>query len=101
MANVRRILAGNNDAWVEFKPSGYPFKLRRQLKEASDDEAVLTIILPFVVNCQIPREDGTFITGYPILDNLMEIDEQLVSDIIWKFYDFRGERLREPLSKNI
>ena len=100
MANVRRVLAGNESYWVEFKESGYPFKLRRQLKDAGDDESVLAIIIPYITGCSLPKSDGTTLTKVESIDSLLEIEEVLVSDIIWKFYDFRGERLREPLSKN-
>ncbi len=100
MANVHRIL-GDNEAWVEFKASGYPFSLRKQLKEAGDDEAVIEIICKYVDSCELPTLDGKKLTSFSTKADLQNVDEKLVADIIWKFYDFRAERLREPLGKNI
>ena len=95
MAEIRRIVGENGD-WVEFKPSGYPFKLRKQL-QGNDDETVLGIILPYVTAFNLTQTDGTKVET---LDNLSDVDEQTVVNIIWKFYEFRGDRQREPLSKN-
>ena len=100
MANVHRVL-GDNEAWVEFKPSGYPFSLRKQLKEAGDDESVIEIICKYVASCELPTLDGKMLNSFSNKADLQNVDEKLVADIIWKFYDFRAERLREPLGKNI
>lgn len=98
MADARREIG--DGAWVEFKASGYPYKLKKQLREASDDEAVLQIILPYIVACSLPTVDGNVVASVSGTDDLVDVDETIVSQVIWKFYDFRGERLREPLTKN-
>ena len=100
MANVRRVLAGDESAWVDFKANGYPFKLRRELKGAVTDEKVLEIIARYVVACNIPTVDGATLTSFPTVETLDLVDEKYALDIIWKFYEFRGERVREPLTKN-
>ena len=100
MANVRRVV-GDHEAWVEFKPSGYPFSLRKQLRDATDDEAVIDIIAKYVESCELPLIDGGKLTSFATKADLQNVDEKIVMDIVWKFYDFRAERLREPLAKNI
>ena len=101
MANVRRLLSGDESAWVDFKANGYPFKLRRELREAGTDELILGIISRYVTACSIPTIGGGVLTDFPTVETLDEVDEKYVLDIIWKFYEFRGERVREPLTKNI
>jgi len=101
MVNVRRVLIGDESVWVEFKAAGYPFKLRKQLKEANDDESILNIIASFVTACRLPTLDGETLNSLSKAEELANVDEQITADIIWKFYDFRAERVREPLSKNI
>ena len=99
MANIRRVLSGDENAWVEFRASGYPFKLRQQLREATNDEEILAIIIPYIEACSIPS-NGTTLASIGKIEDLLDVEEVVVSDIIWKFYDFRAERLREPLTKN-
>lgn len=99
MSNVRRKL-GDNDEWIEFKASGYPFSLRRQLREAGDDEAIIDLIAKYVVACNLPTLDGGLLTFFGNKSDLENVDEAIVANIIYRFYDFRAERLREPLSKN-
>ena len=101
MAETHRILGDN--AWVEFKESGYPFSLRRKLKEAIDDEALIAIIAPYVSACHLPKVNGSLdspVISIGSVDDLAQIDERLTTKLIWEFYDFRAERVREPVSKN-
>lgn len=103
MTEARREIGGG--AWVEFRPSGYPFKLKKLLKEAGDDDKILEIVVPYVVACNLllVADDGSqaWLTDpSKIVENLDRMDEQSAAGIIWKFYEFRGERIREPLAKN-
>ena len=98
MTELRRTVGGGED-WVEFKPSGYPFKLRKQL-QGNDDEAVLGIVLPFVTGCSLTRADGTKLEKIESIEDVADVDEKTVTDIIWRFYEFRADRMREPLPKN-
>lgn len=98
MANPHRII-GDENSWVEFKAQGYPFRLRKDLHEASDDEAVLKLVIPYIVACNISKIDGGTLTKIESIDDLYSIDEKLALNIIWSFYDFRAERQREPLPK--
>lgn len=98
MANTHRDLG--DDAWVEFKSSGYPFKLRKQLKEARDDESVIAILVPFIDKCHIPVIGGDALTKITGIDDLADVEEKITAQLIYAFYDFRGERLSEPIAKN-
>lgn len=100
MAETHRILGEN--AWVEFKSSGYPFKLRRELKETKDDAELLTLISKYVDRCHLPSlvEGNVAITHFSSFADLEEVDERFTTQLIWQFYDFRTERINEPLPKN-
>ncbi len=98
MTETRREVGEN--AWVEFKATGYPFSLRKKLAEAKDDTAVLEIVLGYIVALDLPTLDGKRLTIAHSIDDLANVDEQICVNIIWKFYDFRADRQREPLPKN-
>ncbi len=54
-------LPGYPPAWVKFKLTGYPFKLRRQWAEllaASDFEGLARLIVPHVAEWNLQRADG-------------------------------------------
>lgn len=98
MANTHRDLG--DGAWVEFKASGYPFKLRKQLKAATDDESVIDILVPFIEKCSIPVIGGETLERITGIDDLANVEEKTTAQLIYAFYDFRGERLSEPIAKN-
>lgn len=98
MANPHRTL-GEDSIWVEFKDSGYPFKLRKDLQKASNDEETLTLVIPYVVRCHIPTVDGVWLEKINSFDDLLEVDERIAINIFLAFFEFRGERQREPLPK--
>lgn len=97
MADTKRKLG--DKAWVEFKATGYPFKLKRMLREAPSDNEVIELIAPFIVACEVPAIDGTTVTSIKSLADLENIEERVVAELIYEFYNFRGERLGEPLPK--
>lgn len=95
MAETHRSLGDN--AWVEFKNSGYPFKLQRQLKEAREDVAVLSLIIPYVEKCHLPMASGGTLETMSNASDLDEIDEAAIVQLIKEFYAFRQERMYSPL----
>jgi len=98
MADSHRKLDG--DAWVEFKPSGYPYKLGRQLRETRQEGDVLTIIASYVIACHLPKLDGAWLDKAEKADDFDDVDEQVVIGVIRAFYDFRQERMYAPASPN-
>ena len=100
MADNRRNLNEDGSAWVLFKPSNYPFKLRKLLREASNDEEVLAIILPYILNIHLPTVDGSVINKLNTVDDLEVVDEPVAAQIVFQFYEFRGERNYSPIPKN-
>ena len=103
MTETHRVLGDGTESgscWVEFKSSGYPFKLQRQLKEARDDVSVISLIVPFVQTCHLPTVTGGVLTTVLSIDDLSEVDEATVVLLIKEFYAFRQERMYSPLSPN-
>ena len=99
MADARRVLDGDN-VWVEFRNSGYPFKLQRLLKEAREEGVLLDLIVPYIQSCHLPMTNGEALDHITVSDDLAEVDEQTVAQLIKEFYAFRSERMYGPLSKN-
>lgn len=97
MADTKRKLG--DAGWIEFKASGYPFGLRRKLQDATDDAAVIEIIKSHIVSASIPTLDGQTLDVIRSVEDLANVEERLVAEIIFQFYEFRGERNREPLPK--
>lgn len=98
--NNRRTLNEDGSAWVLFKPSGYPFRLRKQLRDATNDEQVLTIMLPYILGIHLPTTDGGEVTKLSSIDDLENIDEAVATQLVMQFYEFRGERNMAPVPKN-
>lgn len=99
MADNHRVLNDSGD-WVEFKPNGYPYSLRKKLREVFTDEDTFPLMLPFVVSCSIKTLDGGDpITTLTSLDQLDRVEEVTATNIIRTFYAFRNERMQEPLPK--
>ena len=99
MANVHREVGDN--AWVEFKASGYPYKLQRQIREERGDENTLRLILPYITDCHLPKADGNGYTeGLITPEDLDEVEEAAVIGIIREFFTFRQERLFNPVTPN-
>lgn len=102
MADNKKVLNGDENIWVVFKTSGYPFRLSRQLKEATRENEILDTILPYIIACKLPRVDGTLLESETLSNKelLDEVDEQIVVAIIRAFYEFRQERMYQPVSPN-
>lgn len=100
MANNRRTLNEDGSAWVLFKPSGYAFKLRKQLRDITTDEQALTVIRPYILSLSLPMLDGGTLSKLETVDDLADVDEPLVMQLILQFYEFRGERNLAPVPKN-
>ena len=100
MTNNKRLLNEDGSAWVLFRPSGYPYKLRRQLRDAKDDEAVLGLLLPYIVGIHLPTVDGMEITKLNVVDDLADVDESISYQLVIQFFEFRGERNTSPVPKN-
>ena len=100
MTDIKRLLSEDGEAWVVFKPSGYPFKLRKQLREANNDEAGLALVLPYVVSIHIPTISGSVLEKLTMVDDLADVEEKTAAQIIYQFYEFRGERNYAPIPKN-
>ena len=98
MANVHREVGDN--AWVEFKASGYPYKLQRQIREERGDENTLRLILPYIVGCSLPQTGGGTIESVTSVEDLDEVEEAAVIGIIREFFNFRQERLFNPVTPN-
>ena len=98
MANVHREVGDN--AWVEFKATGYPYKLQRQIRDEQSDAKVLELIVPFIVACHLPKVDGNFTEIVIDTSNLDEVEDSAVIGIIREFFAFRQERLFSPVSPN-
>ena len=98
MADNKRIFNGNENTWVEFKKSGYPFKLSRQLKDSNKENEILDIVLGYVTACHIPTLDDAWLDAVATKDALDNVDEQLVVWVIREFYEFRQERMYSPLA---
>ena len=63
--NNRRTLNEDGSAWVLFRPSGYPFKLKKQLNEAITDEQLINLIRPYILGIHLPTLDGGVVTIFP------------------------------------
>ena len=100
MANNKRLLNEDGSAWVLFRPSSYPFSLRRTLRDATNDEAVLDIMLPYIVGLHLPTLDGGTITKLVSREELDNVDEALPYQLVMQFYEFRNERNTSPVPKN-
>ncbi len=46
------------DAWVRFRLTGYPFKLRRQMEEITNDREAMLLMLPRVADWSVRDADG-------------------------------------------
>ena len=84
--------------WAKFRLTGYPYAMRRELREAqseTDYDATLTIILRYVVEWNLLDVHGNIIPLPPQRDFtlLAEADEGLVVWLIRQFYRYRGELL--------
>lgn len=89
-------LAEYPEAWVKFREKGYPFRLRRELDLVATDVAVLPIILPYVVEWNLPDVNGRSISlpeerPTALLD---DVDEMLVVWLIRTFYEHRAGLMR-------
>jgi len=100
MSNNKRLLNEDGSAWVLFKPAGYPFSLRRTLRDAKNDEAVLDVMLPYILGIHLPTIDGGVITKLLLRDELENVDEAIAYQLVFQFYEFRGERNTQPVPKN-
>ena len=99
MANVHREVGDN--AWVEIKERGYPYKLQRQIREERGDDKTLELIIPFVTACHLPRADGEgFLDSLASASDLDDVEEAVVINVIREFFTFRQERLFNPVSPN-
>lgn len=87
-------------AWVQFKTTGYPFKLRRQWEEAKNDAEVLALVLP-----RVERWSITGANGEPLADPqacladlhlLDELEEALLMWLTRCFWDFWRVKLLQP-----
>lgn len=99
--NNRRNLNDDGSAWVLFKPNGYPFRLRKQLREASRDEEVLEIMIPYILGLHLPKTSGDgAVNKLNSVDDIEEVDEAVATQLVMQFYEFRGERNMAPVPKN-
>ena len=99
----KRMLEGYPDAWVKFRNDGYPFKLAKQLRDASRENEILDIVLKYTESWHLPKVDGNWIGlesngDKPTPDSLDEVDEAVVVAVIRAFYTFRQERMYSPLA---
>lgn len=94
-------LAEYPDVWVEFKQSGYPFKLSRTLDKSKDATETIRIILGYVTAWNMTDVDGAMVElpdrggrTPEILDN---VDEALTTWFVKAFYENRADIIK---SKN-
>ena len=100
MVNNKRLLNEDGTAWVLFRPSGYPYKLRRELRDARDDEKVLEIMIPHILGLNLPTISGGTVTKLNKVDDLLDVDEAISYQLVIQFFEFRGERNTSPVPKN-
>ena len=98
--NNRRTLNEDGSAWVLFRPTNYPFKLRKQMRDANNDEDALQIMLPYILGVNLPTLSGGTVNKLATMDDLADVDEQIITQILIEFYKFRGERNLEVVPKN-
>ena len=82
-----------DDAWIEFKTSGYSFGLQRKLREERNDQKVLELIRPFIIACRLPMVDGQWLDGIVSVEDFDAIDEMVIVQVIKEFYAYRAERM--------
>jgi len=87
-------------AWVKFKLTGYPFKLRRQIDDAANDREVMLLILPRIeawsvvdAGGQALPEPAECLAQPELLD---ELEDALLYWIVRVFYDFWRIKLLTP-----
>ena len=80
--------------WVRFKLTGYPFKLRRELDGAENDQAVMLLILQRVIDWSVHDAEGNAmpapaecIARPELLDNL---EDPMLYWIVRSFYSHRA-----------
>ena len=100
MADSHRTLNGDENSWIEFSKSGYPFRLARELRDTKRESETILLIAKYITACHVPTLDGNWVEEIKDEDALLDVDEQLVVEIIRQFYAFRQERMYSPLEKN-
>lgn len=88
------------DAWVRFKLTGYPFKLRRQIDEAANDSEIMQLILPRVEAWLVNDAAGNAMPA-PVEclaepEKLGELEDALLYWLVRVFYNFWRVRLVTP-----
>ena len=82
-------LPGWTDVWVQFKTSGYPFKLRRAWDEAKTDEATLAVILPYITAWNLTDVDGQPVELPPVAERTVGLVETIEDALLmWLIREF-------------
>jgi len=85
------------DVWVQFKTTGYPFKLRRQWEALNSDQSILSeIILPRITEWNFVDIGGAPVGLSSDLSCLDDVDDSLVAWLIRAFFTFWRSDLYAP-----
>ena len=88
-------IPGYTDCWVQFKTSGYPRKLRREV-DAADAAGVWAIIARYITASNIRDLDGAAVTLTPDIDCLDNVEDAVTFWINRAFYNFWLRELVAP-----
>ena len=85
------------DAWVQFKTSGYPRKLRREW-DAADYQGAWAIAARYIEGGQVADVDGQAVTLGPglALTDLDNVEDAVVSWLFTAFRDFWLTEVTQP-----